>query len=223
MSRPSIRAVNQRLPHPVSLTRRDFIQSSAIAATGAVAAFVSSNGNTAAAPAETAAASTSNAMPCGQIGKAKISRLLLGGNLVKGGMHARDLKYAGALFRAAAQLPRVELTADVPPECPAEVLTMADFIGSTSAIIDWCVKHNASEFIVMTESGVQHSLHKLAPEKQFYFVPNENCNCSECPYMKRNTLEKLADCLRTLEPRVEVAPEMMERARLPIDRMLAVK
>jgi quinolinate synthase len=109
------------------------------------------------------------------------------------------------------------------PECPTEVLSMADFIGSTTAIINWCVKTDAPEFIVMTESGVRHSLQKLAPEKSFYFVPNENCNCSECPYMKRNTLEKLAAALRTLEPRVELAPELMERARLPIDRMLALK
>ncbi len=108
------------------------------------------------------------------------------------------------------------------PECPREVLEMADFIGSTTAIIEWCVKAEAREIIVMTESGVKHSLHKLAPDKTFYFIPNENCNCSECPYMKRNTLEKLADCLRTLEPRVELAPEIMDRARAPIERMLAL-
>ena len=94
------------------------------------------------------------------------------------------------------------------PECPADVLAMADFIGSTSAIIEWCAQPaTADEFIVMTESGVQHSLEKLAPDKQFYFVANENCNCSECPYMKLNTLEKLRDCLRNLEPRVELSPE----------------
>jgi quinolinate synthase len=109
------------------------------------------------------------------------------------------------------------------PECSPEVLRMADFIGSTSAIIEWCVKSPADEFIVMTESGVSHSLHKLAPAKKFHFIPNENCNCSECPYMKRNTLEKLAACLRSLEPRVEIAPRIMERARLPIDRMLALR
>src|SRR6478752_1424972 len=88
------------------------------------------------------------------------------------------------------------------PECPAEVLRQSDFVGSTSAIIEWCTTHPAPEFIVMTESGVQHSLKKLAPEKQFYFVPNENCNCSECPYMKRNNLENLRDCLETLSPRI---------------------
>jgi quinolinate synthase len=109
------------------------------------------------------------------------------------------------------------------PECPRDVLSMADFIGSTSAIIDWCAHQDAPEFIVMTESGVGHSLQRLAPEKKFYFLPNENCNCSECPYMRRNTLAKLRDALKNLSPRVELAQEIIERARLPIERMLAVQ
>jgi quinolinate synthase len=109
------------------------------------------------------------------------------------------------------------------PECPLAVLEMADFIGSTSAIIDWCVRSDANEFIVMTESGVGHSLHKLAPHKKFYFVANEHCNCSECPYMRMNTLEKLRDALLNLEPRVELSDELMRRARVPIERMLAVR
>jgi quinolinate synthase len=108
------------------------------------------------------------------------------------------------------------------PECPPEILDQSDFIGSTTAIIKYCVQSPATEFIVMTESGVQHSLHKLAPHKQFHFVPNDNCNCSECPYMKRNTLEKLRDCLRDLEPRVELSEDLMRRARLPLERMLAI-
>jgi len=108
------------------------------------------------------------------------------------------------------------------PECPGEVLAMADFIGSTSAIVDWCATQDAQEFIVMTESGVRYSLEKFAPRKKFYFVANEQCNCSECPYMKRNTLEKLRDALRNLEPRVELSPEILSRARLPIERMLAI-
>ncbi len=109
------------------------------------------------------------------------------------------------------------------PECPQDVLAMADFIGSTSAIIDWCTHQSNDEFIVMTESGVSHSLRKFAPEKKFYFVANENCNCSECPYMRKNTLEKLLACLEALEPRVELSQEIMQRALLPIERMLAVK
>jgi len=128
---------------------------------------------------------------------------------------------ARRLTAARAEHPNALVVAH--PECPADVLAMADFIGSTSALIEYCSSSPAEEFIVMTESGVQHSLHKLAPEKRFYFVANENCNCSECPYMKKNTLEKLRDCLRTLSPRVELPPEIMERARLPIERMLAVQ
>jgi quinolinate synthase len=109
------------------------------------------------------------------------------------------------------------------PECPRDVLAVSDFIGSTSAIIDWCVNQDAQEFIIMTESGVRHSLKKLAPAKTFHFIPNEQCNCSECPYMKRNTLEKLRDALRDLNPRVELSSDLLDRARIPIERMLAVR
>lgn len=128
---------------------------------------------------------------------------------------------ARRLTRARTEHPSALVAAH--PECPQDVLSMADFIGSTSAIIQWCVSSEADEFIVMTESGVVHSLNKLAPHKRFYFVPNENCNCSECPYMRRNTLEKLRDCLRNLRPRVELSRDIIERAAVPIERMLAVK
>jgi quinolinate synthase len=123
----------------------------------------------------------------------------------------------------AAKMEHPDAVVAAHPECPPEVLRLADFIGSTSAIIDWIVAHPAREFIVMTESGVQHTLKRRAPEKRFYFVPNEQCNCSECPYMKRNTLEKLRDALASLSPRVELSPELMERARLPLERMLALR
>ena len=109
------------------------------------------------------------------------------------------------------------------PECPEAVLAMADFVGSTSAIIEWCAASDAGEFIVMTESGVNYSLQRQAPRKRFHYVANENCNCSECPYMKLNTLEKLRDSLRHLEPRVELADDVMERALVPLERMLAIK
>src|SRR5579884_342480 len=128
---------------------------------------------------------------------------------------------ARRLTTARAEHPNALVAAH--PECPADVLAMADYIGSTSALIDWCVSSDAQEFIIMTESGVRHSLEKLAPKKKFWFVANENCNCSECPYMKRNTLEKLRDCLLNLEPRVELSEDVIRRAALPIGRMLAVK
>jgi quinolinate synthase len=128
---------------------------------------------------------------------------------------------ARRVTRARVEHPHALVAAH--PECPSDVLAMADFIGSTSAIVDWCTAHDAEEFIVMTESGVRYSLEKLAPRKKFYFVANEQCNCSECPYMRRNTLEKLRQALDDLEPRVELSAEIMARARLPIERMLAVQ
>jgi quinolinate synthase len=128
---------------------------------------------------------------------------------------------ARRVAEAKAEHPHAKVVAH--PECPESVLAMADFIGSTSALIEWCVASEAAEFIVMTESGVNHSLKKLAPQKRFYYVANENCNCSECPYMKLNTLEKLRDCLRNLEPRVELSADVMRRALVPLERMLAVK
>jgi len=128
---------------------------------------------------------------------------------------------ARRVVEAKVEHPDAEVVAH--PECPESVLAMADFIGSTSAIIQYCAASSAAEFIVMTESGIQYSLARAAPSKRFYFVANENCNCSECPYMKLNSLEKLRDCLLTLQPRVELSPEIMRRALLPLERMLAVK
>jgi quinolinate synthase len=124
------------------------------------------------------------------------------------------------LLAAMAEHPEAIVIAH--PECPEPVLRHAEYIGSTSALIDYCVKSAAGEFIVMTESGVSFSLQKYAPEKKFYFVANENCNCSECPYMRMNTLEKLRDALADLSPRVDLDPELIRRAALPIERMLAL-
>jgi quinolinate synthase len=125
------------------------------------------------------------------------------------------------VMEAKQQHPEAEVVAH--PECPEAILNVSDFVGSTSALIDYCIKSAAREFIVVTESGVNYSLRKLGAGKQFYFVNNENCNCSECPFMRLNTLEKLRDSLLKLQPRVEIDPEMMRRALLPIERMLAVK
>ena len=108
------------------------------------------------------------------------------------------------------------------PECPEAVLRHADFVGSTSAIIEYCATSPAPEFIVMTESGVNYSLERAAPGSRFHYVANENCNCSECPFMRLNTLEKLRDALADLSPRVELSADLMRRALVPLERMLAV-
>jgi quinolinate synthase len=123
---------------------------------------------------------------------------------------------------AEARLEHPQAMVVAHPECPESVLAMADFVGSTSALVEWCAASSAAEFIVMTESGIRYSLSKL-PGKRFFFVANENCNCSECPYMKLNTLEKLRDSLATLQPRVELSADLMRRALLPLNRMLALK
>lgn len=128
---------------------------------------------------------------------------------------------ARRLAAARAEHPTALVAAH--PECPSDVLRMADYIGSTSGIIDWCRSQTADEFIVMTESGVRFSLERDSPGKNFYFVANENCNCSECPYMKMNTLEKLQSALESLQPRIELPAALMERAKVPIERMLAVR
>ncbi len=123
---------------------------------------------------------------------------------------------------AAARSEHPEAMVAAHPECPGEVLAMADFVGSTSSIVRWCATAPAREIIVVTESGILYSLQRVAPEKRFYFIANEQCNCSECPYMKRNTLEKLRDCLRDLEPRVEIPEDIRQRALVPLERMLAL-
>ena len=148
-----------------------------------------------------------------QTGRANM-KIWQGTCIVHATFHARRV--------AAARAAHPDALVAAHPECPPEVLDQADFIGSTTAIIKYCVEAPAEEVIVLTESGVSHSLHKLAPHKRFYFVPNDNCNCSECHFMKLNTLEKLRDCLRTLTPRVEVPAETMKRALVPIERMLAL-
>ncbi len=128
---------------------------------------------------------------------------------------------ARRLTAMRAQHPKALVAAH--PGCPSDVLRMADFVGSTSAIIGWCASQSAAEYIITSESGVRRTLEARCPGSRFYFVQNENCNCSECPYMRMNTLEKLLACLETLSPSIELDDDVLERARLPIERMLEIK
>jgi quinolinate synthase len=108
------------------------------------------------------------------------------------------------------------------PECEDAVLAMADFIGSTTALLKYAVASPAKEIIVVTEPGILHPMRKQAPHKTFIPAPPEaNCACNECPFMRKNTLEKVYLALRDLSPRVELDPDLIARARKPIDRMLA--
>lgn len=110
------------------------------------------------------------------------------------------------------------------PECDQAVLDQADYVASTTGIIQ-----RASEFpdrpsIVATEEGVFHAIRQKAPGKVLIPAPgaDESCSCSQCPFMRLNTLEKLYLCLRDLEPRVTVEPEVAARALVPIERMLSL-
>src|SRR5262245_1758912 len=109
------------------------------------------------------------------------------------------------------------------PECEEHILRHAHFIGSTTGILKHAVGSAKKKFIVVTEPGILHQMQKAAPEKEFIPAPPEaNCACNACPFMKKNTLEKVYLSLRDLEPRLEMSPALLEQARVPIDRMLAL-
>ena len=109
------------------------------------------------------------------------------------------------------------------PECEEAVLQMADYIGSTTGLLKYSVTNEAKEFIVATESGIIHQMEKASPHKTFIPAPpNNNCACNDCPYMKRNTLEKLYLCIKNGLPEVNVPLEIINKARKPIERMLEI-
>jgi len=109
------------------------------------------------------------------------------------------------------------------PECEEAVLRMADFIGSTTALLKFTETSKAKEFIVGTESGILHQMKKSSPEKLFIPAPPEtNCACNDCPYMKLNTLEKLYLCMEYETPEIKMSEELLRKGRIPIDRMLEI-
>jgi quinolinate synthase len=109
------------------------------------------------------------------------------------------------------------------PECEDAILKMADHISSTTGILKYAVSSPDNEFIVATESGILHQMQKAAPHKTFIPAPPEaNCACNECPFMKKNTIEKVYLSLRDLEPQIIMSEDLMQRARVSIDRMMAL-
>jgi quinolinate synthase len=107
------------------------------------------------------------------------------------------------------------------PECEDAVLRRADFIGSTSKLLQFVKEDDSKIFIVATEPGIIHQMKKLAPGKEYIPAPpDKNCNCNECPFMKLNTLEKLYLCMKRMEPQIRLDKELMKKALLPIERML---
>lgn len=109
------------------------------------------------------------------------------------------------------------------PECNAALLQVADFIGSTKAMLNFIHNSDAKQFIVATESGILWEMKRNNPDKEFIVINPEdkkNCNCVDCSYMKLNTLEKLYRCLRDEQPEIIMSEELMNQARKPIERML---
>lgn len=109
------------------------------------------------------------------------------------------------------------------PECKAQVLEIADFVGSTEEMLKFTRKDDSNKYIVATETGILHQMRKEAPEKKFLVVPSDQtCSCNDCPYMKLNTLQKLHDCLLNEKPEINLSDEIILSAVLPIRRMLEI-
>jgi quinolinate synthase len=124
------------------------------------------------------------------------------------------------LLKLKAEHPGAPVAAH--PECPPHIVEHADLVGSTKAILDFALSSPAQTILVATEPHIIHQMEKAAPEKTFIGVPggDGNCNCNMCPYMALNTLEKLYVALRDLKPQIDLSPELMDRARVPLERML---
>ena len=107
------------------------------------------------------------------------------------------------------------------PECSAPVLALADFIGSTNAMLKFVNQNNAKKFIIASETGILYQMKKNHPDKKFFVVPvDETCACNDCMYMKNNTLEKLYNCLLNEEPQIFLSEKTIKKAKKPLELML---
>lgn len=138
-----------------------------------------------------------------------------------GACHVHEKFSVEGILKLKEQYPEAKVL--VHPECKKAVAILGDKVGSTAALLDYAVNSPATIFIVATESGILHEMQKKCPEKTFIPAPPDDattCGCNDCSFMKLNTLEKVRDALRGLSPAVEVDPEIAEKARRPIERML---
>ena len=123
------------------------------------------------------------------------------------------------LIKLKAQHPKAVVLAH--PECEEKILDYADFIGSTTAILNYSKNSESQEFIVLTEAGIIHQMQKASPLKIFIPAPPKNsCACNDCPYMKLNTLEKIYIALKYEQPELVMSDELIEKSRKPIEKML---
>lgn len=123
------------------------------------------------------------------------------------------------LIELKIEHPNAEIIAH--PECEPPVLRHADYIGSTTALLNYSQRSAADTFIVVTEAGIVHQMEKAAPSKRFIPAPGtSNCACNECPHMRLNTLEKLYLAMKHRQPEITMAEEIRVAALKPIQRML---
>lgn len=110
------------------------------------------------------------------------------------------------------------------PECKATVLALADFVGSTAALLEYTERSDSEQFIVATESGILYEMQLKSPTKHFIPAPpsDSTCGCSDCEYMKLITLEKIVGCLAEMSPEIKVDKATADCARGAIERMLKI-
>jgi quinolinate synthase len=148
--------------------------------------------------------------------------------LWRGNCYAHVEFQRAQVLAAKRQFPDAKII--VHPESLREVRALADAVCSTEKMISYCKTSPARRFVIVTESGIIHRMQKECPGKEFLCaptfdvmrMPGDNCRCSECKFMKLNTLEKVRDCMKNLAPRIELPQAILERARLPIERMLEI-
>ena len=132
-----------------------------------------------------------------------------------------DILQTEAIINLKIDNPDAKLIAH--PECKAPILEIADFVGSTTALLEYTKTDPAKKFIVATETGILYQMRKSSPEKEFIIVPSdETCACNDCPYMKLNTMQKLYLCLKNERPEIRLNPDTIEKARKPIEKMLEI-
>jgi quinolinate synthase len=123
-----------------------------------------------------------------------------------------------SISRIRREHPNAPLVAH--PECTRPVRLLADEVCSTERMVSYCRDNPAKEFIIATESGMLHRLRREMPDKIFIPGPTEKCGCADCRYMKMNTLEKAYEALRDETPELVMAPDLREKALVPMQRML---
>ena len=130
-----------------------------------------------------------------------------------------DAMQAESVMQLKAEYPDAPVIAH--PECNPALLKVADFVGSTKAMLTYIQQSTAQRFIVATETGILYEMKRENPDKEFITLrDNKHCACDDCAYMKLNTLDKLYRCLKDEQPEIIMTDELIEAAKRPIVRML---